>query len=127
MTAKDTQASRSRVRMLEEREYDEGKFPQELLRDGMSTQEKWMFKTIWKLDNKVDWLMRSLIEENATLREIDVREQETSASHDSKISSLEEWKIVLMGKWGVVSIAVVTCVTAVLSSTISLFTEKLFK
>ena len=86
-----------------------------------------MLKTIWKLDSKVDWLMRSLIEENATLREIDVREQETSASHESKISSLEEWKIVLMGKWGVVSIAVVTCVTAVLSSTISLFTEKLFK
>jgi hypothetical protein len=118
---------RSVAKTLKVIDYDGREFPQELLREGMSTQEVWMLKTIWQMDAKVAWLCRSLVEENESLRAIDVREQELAHRLDERLKNLEEWKINLMGKWGAVSIAVVTCVTAVLSATISLITEKLFK
>lgn len=118
---------KSAVRELKEPEFNESDFPQELIKDGMKAHEKWMLRAIWRLDSKVDWLCRSVVEENTALRVIDVREQEIAENVETRLKMIEEWKIALMGRWGVISIAIVTCVTAVLSSTISLVAEKVFK
>jgi hypothetical protein len=115
------------VRPLRAPEFNEDRFPPELLGEHMSAQEKWMLRAIWKLDRKVDWLVDSLVEENATLKDIDIREQETAVKTEERLKTLEDWKLNLMGKWGVVSVAVVTCVTAVLSASINLVIKAIFK
>ena len=86
-----------------------------------------MLRTIWRLDEKVNWLVRSVMDENVVMRQIDIREQEDSTTIKNRLRLLEEWKIALMGKWGVISVAVITCVTAVMSSTISLLADKMLK
>jgi len=127
MTALEKSEIRPSVRELQEPDYDESKFPQELIREGLPPQEKWMLRTIWRLDEKVNWLCRSVMDENAALRTIDIRDQENIANVCERLKLIEEWKIALMGKWGVISVAVITCVTAVMASTISLMVEKVFK